>query len=253
MKNIVLTLQYDGTRYSGWQRQGNTDNTIETKVTRALAAVLECDEKTLELHGSGRTDAGVHAEGQVANVHIDTELEPAEIMKELNALLPEDIRVLRAEEKDGRFHSRLNAVEKTYIYRIDNGAARNVFMRKYAYYHSGTLDLDKMRRVAAVFTGEHDFKSFTDMKNKKKSTVRFISDIDIKKDGDLITIAYTGNGFLYHMVRLLTGTLIKCGEGELTVSEVQTLLDKKEKQPGMPLAPAQGLTLYSVGYYQTTD
>lgn len=248
MKNIALTLQYDGSRYSGWQRQGNTDNTIEYKLTRAIGHLFRIEENQIELHGSGRTDAGVHAEGQVANFHVETKLAPERIMAELNQILPEDIRVKKAEIKAPRFHSRLNAVRKTYVYRIDTGEARNVFLRKYAYYHPEKLSLEKMREGAALLIGKQDFRSFTDLKNKNKSTVRELSEIQITERDSIITIRFTGDGFLYHMVRLLTGVLIAAGEGKLSLDEIRDISDRKERPKSLFLAPAQGLTLWEVEY-----
>jgi tRNA pseudouridine38-40 synthase len=248
VKNIAFILQYDGSRYSGWQRQGNTRNTIEYKVTHGLEMLLPAPPDSLELHGSGRTDAGVHAMGQVANVHLDTELSPEALMAGLNRVLPEDIRVVQAEEKPERFHSRLSAVSKTYRYRIDTTAYGNVFLRKYSWHYPKQLDIQLMEQCAVVLLGKQDFRSFTDLKNKKKSTIRCISAIDIQEEQGMISISYTGDGFLYHMARLMTTALVLAGEGKLSCFDLQNMLDRKEKPKELFLAPAQGLTLMEVNY-----
>ncbi len=246
-KNIFIKIQYDGTRYSGWQRQGNTDNTIEAKISSVLSMMLGQDE-LIEIHGSGRTDAGVHAMGQVANFHVDTELSPEEIMSYLNKYLPEDIRVISAGEASSRFHSRLNAKKKTYVYKIDNGSKADVFMRKYTWHIQEKLDVPMMIELVNVFKGEQDFASFTDAKAGKKSTVRRIDDITISCNEDIISIEFTGNGFLYHMVRKLTAAFVEVGLSNKTVNEIKEALYKKDKNSFKFIAPAKGLMLKEVLY-----
>ena len=184
--NYKLILQYDGTKLNGWQKQGNTDNTIQGK----LEAILEkMYGEYVEIHGSGRTDAGVHALGQVANFHVPAgkqELYSSEKIKtELNEYLSKDIRVLKVESVDERFHARLTAAGKTYEYRIDNGEVANVFSRKHTMREENPLDLDAMREAANYFIGTHDFKTFCANKKMKKSTVRTITSIDIEKRMEL--------------------------------------------------------------------
>lgn len=246
-KNICIHIQYDGTAYSGWQRQGNTKNTIENKISVCLSRILNSDN-LIEIHGSGRTDAGVHAYCQVANFHIDTDMTPGIIMDYLNKYLPEDIRIIKAFYVDERFHSRLSAVRKKYIYRIDNSKKADVFMRKYAHHISDVLDVDKMKESAKLLVGTHDFMSFSDMKNSKKSTVRTIYDIDIKCNNNNIFIEYEGNGFLYHMVRKLTAAIIEIGLGNMTSEDISVIFEKKDRHAFKLLAPAKGLMLMSVGY-----
>ena len=201
MRNIRLRLQYEGTRYQGWQKQTSTDNTIQGKMETLLTKM--CGEP-IEISASGRTDAGVHARGQVANFHTESAMSVEEILEYCNRYLPEDIAVLSVEKVPDKFHSRLNAVQKTYLYRIEMGPKKDVFERKYCYGLGKQLSADRMKEAAACVLGEHDFKSFCGNKKMKKSTVRTISDITIEKEGTKLLIRYTGNGFLYHMVRILT-------------------------------------------------
>lgn len=246
-KNIFITLQYDGTRYSGWQRQGNTDNTIENKLSLVLQMMLESNEM-IEIHGSGRTDAGVHAMGQTANFHIDTDKNAYEILTYLNKYLPEDIKIISAKEVDLRFHARLLATGKKYIYVIDNSIKADVFTRKFSTYISEKLDIDKMRQAADVFVGKHDFINFCDMKNKKKSSVRIINSINILCENDIISIEFDGNGFLYHMVRRITAALIEVGLHRLDVDDLNGFLDGSNNKRFDTLAPAKGLVLKEVRY-----
>ena len=239
-RNICIILQYDGTRYSGWQRQGNTDNTIEGKLQNILCSMT--DGQNIEIHGSGRTDAGVHAVGQVANFHIDTDMTDEEVKAYFNKFLPSDIKVLTVNTVNDRFHSRLNAKE------IDNSDKADVFMGRYTWWYNRKLDIELMRKVADVFIGEHDFMSFSDMKNNKKSTVRTIYNIKITQKDDIISIEYTGNGFLYHMVRKLSAALVEVGSNNISIQQIIDILEKKDRQAFKLLAPAKGLTLMEVRY-----
>ena len=229
-KNIRILLQYDGTRYDGWQKQGNTQQTVQGK----LEAVLSClAGGPVEVHGSGRTDAGVHALGQVANFHLPlsvfcgSQTEAADMIRiknYLNEYLPEDIRVLVAEEARPRFHSRLNALSKTYIYRIETADKNDVFERKYRYGLGKEPDLEIMKRAASILVGTHDFRAFSSLKKTKKSTVRTINRIDIRRDGTQLEILLEGNGFLYNMVRIIVGTLLRVGRGFYTPEQVKEIL-----------------------------
>lgn len=243
--NYKLVLQYDGTKLNGWQKQGNTENTIQGK----LEAILErMYGESIEVHGSGRTDAGVHALGQVANFHAPATFSVEEIKVTLNEYLSKDIRVLCAEIVDERFHARLTAKGKTYEYRIDNGAVANVFTRKYTMREESPLDLEAMRKAAAFFLGTHDFKSFCANKKMKKSTVRTITSIVIEEYQGIVTIRYTGNGFLYNMVRILTGTLIEAGRRKRKPEEMKDILEALDRGAAGFTAPAQGLYLVQVEY-----
>lgn len=246
-KNIKIVLEYDGTRYDGWQKQGNTDNTIQGKIE---AILYKWSGEETEIHGSGRTDAGVHARGQVANFHIDAKVCPnAEAAFDyLNQYLPEDIRVLCAEEVPERFHSRLLAIRKTYSYSVDMAPKKSVFERKYVWGLGEHLDLTAMRKAAEYFLGEHDFKSFCSNKKMKKSTVRTIQSIVIEERGSRVVISYTGNGFLYNMVRILTGTLVEVGCGKRKPEEMPMILEALNREAAGMTAPPEGLFLESVEY-----
>lgn len=264
-RNIKIVLQYDGSRYDGWQKQGNTKNTIQGK----LEAVLEkLAGEPVEIHGSGRTDAGVHALGQVANFRleercleelVDKTLEKKEnggkassvsaaVMDYLNRYLPEDIAVISAMEVPERFHSRLNAVEKTYLYQIETAGRKNVFERKYIYGLGEELDLLAMKEAAKLLLGSHDFRAFSSAKRMKKSTVRELRKIEIHKEGSRVLLEFTGNGFLYNMVRILTGTLIEIGLHRRTVDSVRKALESQDRENAGFTAPAEGLMLKSVRY-----
>lgn len=243
--NYKLLLQYDGTKLNGWQKQGNTDNTVQGKLEAILKRAYGSD---IEVHGSGRTDAGVHALGQVANFHAPP-LYPAEkIRAVLNEYLSKDIRVLSVESADERFHARLSAKGKTYEYRIDNGKVANVFSRRYTMREEEPLDLTAMRKAVEYFKGTHDFKSFCANKRMKKSTVRTISAITIEAREGIVFIRYTGNGFLYNMVRILTGTLIEVGRGKRSLEDMQRILEAMDRGAAGFTAPAQGLFLINVTY-----
>lgn len=250
-----MILQYEGTRYQGWQKQASTDNTIQGKLETLLFKMT--GEKT-EVQGSGRTDAGVHALGQVANFHSDTSMSPSEIMEYMNFYLPEDIAVISLMEAPERFHSRLNAKGKTYCYRVINADVPHVFDRRYVHMAEAELDIGRMRKGAEYLLGSHDFKAFTSNKRSKKSTVRTIEDIRIekavstsmgmRKEEDEIRFFYSGNGFLYHMARIITGTLLEVGTHERKPEEVGQILKSGLRENAGELVPAKGLTLMEVRY-----
>lgn len=245
MRNIKITVAYDGTRYNGWQRQDNTDNTIQGKIETLLSRMTG---EEIEIHGSGRTDAGVHAHGQVFNFHTECRMTTEDIMEYMNEYLPMDIAVLKVENAEERFHSRLNVKRKTYCYRIWNSKIPNVFERKYSYYIPEELDVDPMKKAAEHLVGKHDFKSFCSNKRMKKSSVRVIDGITFEKDGGMLTIRYCGNGFLYNMVRILTGTLIEVGKGERDPEDMKRILESLDREQAGFTAPAQGLFLEHVEY-----
>ena len=247
MRNFKIIIQYEGTRYQGWQRQDSTGNTIQGKLEAILAKMTGLH--FVQVDGSGHTDAGVHALGQVANFKIDTKLPAAAVMDYINQYLPEDIGVIAIEEMPERFHSRLNAKGKTYCYRIWNEKLPCVFLRRYVYELPEPLDLDAMRTAAACLVGTHDFKAFTSNKKSRKSTIRTMDAILIDKEGSEVVITYSGDGFLYHMVRILTGTLIEAGLGQRDPASVKTLLEKDATRDlSGVLVPAKGLCLMEVRY-----
>jgi len=244
-KNIAVVLQYDGTHYSGWQKQGNTENTIQAKLEKILYRLCG---REIEVHGSGRTDAGVHAFGQTANFKIDTNKTPQELMEYINTHLPKDIAVIDVWEASPNFHSRLNAVKKTYRYRILTGNIPDVFSEKFLYIHNDKLNIEQMQKASTALIGVHDFKSFTDIRKSKKSTVRNIENIEITQNGNEIIIDLTGNGFLYHMARIIVGTLIEIGEVKTPAENISNILNSLSRDSAGPLAPAKGLMLMKVYY-----
>ena len=244
MRNIRLDICYDGTRYRGWQRLPGKDDTLQGKLETALSRILE---EPIEISGSGRTDAGVHARGQVANFHTESTMSAAEILANLRRYLPEDIGIYSCKDVSPRFHARLNAKEKTYRYRIWNSDAPCVFDRRYVAVMPETLDLEAMRAAADALVGEHDFSAFCGNPKFKKSTVRYIRSIDIRREGGEVVLEYTGNGFLHNMVRILTGTLVEVGRGERSADSIPALFGGKRADAGF-LAPAQGLCLMEVYY-----
>lgn len=246
MRNFRIILQYEGTKYQGWQKQESTDNTIQGKLENILSKM---SGTPVEVHGAGRTDAGVHAKGQVAHFKVDTDMSEKQIWQYLNRYLPEDIAVISLKESGERFHARLNAVGKVYQYRIVNSDIPHVFDRRYVHVVEKKLDLEKMRKAADILEGTHDFKAFTSTKKGKKSTVRTIESITIEKNNDEITLTYKGDGFLYHMVRILTGTLIEVGLSERSVESVSEALKSMDRKNAGILAPAKGLTLLEVLYH----
>lgn len=245
MKNIKFVLQYEGTRYDGWQKQGNTGNTIQGKLEAILSRM---DGREVEIHGSGRTDAGVHAHGQVANAKLESSKNVQEIKEYMNTYLPKDIVVVEAEEVSMRFHSRLLAVSKTYRYRIRTGKDRDVFSRNFVWHLGKTLDLFSMQKAAKELVGTHDFLAFSSMKKGKKSTVRTLTSIDIRQVGEEVYLTFNGNGFLYHMVRILTGTLVEIGLGQRNPEEIREIFESQDRKKAGQMAPAQGLALMSVQY-----
>ena len=244
-RTFRLTLCYEGTRYRGWQRQGNTDNTIQARLEALLSRLLE---QPVELAASGRTDAGVHARRQVCSFRAETDWDVVFMLTKLRAFLPEDIGAVSLEETAPRFHARLNCREKTYLYRVWNSEAPNVFERRFLYPYPAPLDLEAMRRAAARLSGEHDFTAFCSMKHMKKSAVRRLERIEIRREGDEVRLFFTGNGFLYNMVRILTGTLLEVGAGQRSEESVLTALSSLDREQAGFTAPAQGLTLWDVRY-----
>ncbi|MBP3702770.1 MAG: tRNA pseudouridine(38-40) synthase TruA [Lachnospiraceae bacterium] len=245
VRNFRIALQYDGTRYKGWQRQSGSDMTIQGKLEHILTKM--CGE-TVTIAGAGRTDAGVHAREQIANFHIKTEWQTEQIGEYINRYLPEDIRVTKVQEAGERFHSRLNVTGKTYRYVCLKKGSYDVFSRQYTLELSENVQVDKMRKAAAYLLGTHDFSSFCTKASKKKSTVRRIDEISITEDDKKIIFSYSGNGFLYNMVRIITGTLLEVGMGKRSPEDIPTILERKNRKSAGETAPAKGLILWKVYY-----
>lgn len=244
MRTYKLTIAYDGTRYQGWQRQKNTDNTIQGILEDAVSKVRGA---RTEIDGSGRTDAGVHARGQTANIVLPGKINEEEFTGQINGRLPDDIRVLRTEPVKNGFHARKSAVGKVYEYVIDTGERPDVFTRRFSWHFPQSLNLAAMREAAGYLTGTHEYAGYTDKKDEK-TTRRTIYDIMLSGQGGRVVITYEGTGFLYHMVRIITGTLVETGIGQRSPESVTEALRKKDRLLAGFLAPARGLFLKEVRY-----
>ncbi len=245
MSNYRLVIQYDGGRYRGWQRQEEEQDTIQRRIEKVIRRQYGMD---IRIQGAGRTDAGVHARGQVANFHMAGEVPVEEIRDKLNEYLPEDIRIMAVERAGDRFHSRLNATGKIYEYSLQKAGTWDVFGRRYSWQMNRELDVDRMREAIPFLLGKRDFRGFCARASKKKSTVRDLRRIDIREDEGKIVICFEGNGFLYHMVRILTGTLVEIGTGERAPESIQEILMTGERRLAGVTAPAAGLCLVEVQY-----
>lgn len=246
MRNIKLTIEYDGSRYSGWQRlgKGESDNTIEQKLLEVLQKMTG---EVIEINCGSRTEAGVHAYAQIANFKTNSGMKLYEIKNYCNRYLPMDIAVTQAEEVPERFHASLNAKSRTYLYRIAIGDAPSVFDRKYTYYSFDKPEVDLMREAAKQLYGKHEFKDFSSVK-KSKSTVREIYLIDIYQDADELQITIKANDFLHNMARMLVSTLLDIGLHKRSVQDIAKILDPALEISGSAPASAQGLFLQEVEY-----
>lgn len=244
MRNLRLDLCYDGTRYRGWQRQPGVENTIQGKLETALTRILE---EPIEVYGSGRTDAGVHARNQVASFHCESDMPADQILSQLRRYLPEDIGIYSCKDASPRFHARYNARKKTYCYRIWNSDEPCVFIRRFITVMPEKLDLKKMQEAGALLVGQHDYAAFCTLAKMKKSTNRQITEVNITRCGNEIDIVVTGTGFLRNMMRIITGTLIEVGRGDRSAESISYLFKSTRAEAGF-LAPPQGLCLQEVEY-----
>ena len=265
MSNFRLTIAYDGTRYDGWQRQQEkSEKTIQGKIEAILSKMAN---REVHIIGASRTDSGVHAHGQIANVHLEnteimahahtylkklsanssTAKERVVLKEYLNQYLPDDIEILQVAKVSEQFHSRFNSGAKSYRYRIALDDSKHIFERKYLYHYGENLDVRKMTAAAAYIVGEHDFQSFCG-KRMKKSSVRQIYDISFDKKAGILEITIKGSGFLYHMVRIMVGTLIEVGAKQRTPDSLEAILAARERAQAGFLAPAQGLHLLKIEY-----
>lgn len=240
-----LRVAYDGTNYSGWQAQPG-GNTIQQKLEAALTTLFS---NPIQLHGAGRTDAGVHARGQIASFHAAKQIEPRILVRALNANLPEDIRVMNAGAAAPKFHARFSARSKEYRYRIVNAPVMDPFLRGTALHCPHKLDVAAMRRAARVLVGKHDFAALSaNPQREVESTVRTIARATVTRDGSLITIVVRADGFLYRMVRSIVGALLRVGRGESSPEELGEYLRGRKRTHFVQTAPAHGLTLWKVWY-----
>lgn len=245
MRNLKMTIEYDGTRYKGWQKQKGDISTIQDKIEKVLSKMTGED---IQVIGCGRTDTGVHAENYIANFQTNSDFSVEMMLNYLYEFLPEDIVVKAMKDTSERFHARYNVKSKTYVYRINNNKYRNVFNRKYTYHIDENLDIKEMRNGAEFLIGTNDFQSFTSLKPKTKSTLRTINYINISEKDGMIEIEVNGNGFLWNMVRIIAGTLIEVGKGNLKPKDVERILNEKKRSESGPIAQAKGLTLKEVNY-----
>lgn len=244
MRNIKLTIEYDGREYNGWQKQPNKLN-IQGEIERAIQTVTG---KEVELIGSGRTDAGVHAFAQVANFQIDSEFPIEKMAIAINSQLKKSIRIQKAEEVAENFHSRYNCHKKTYAYIIDNSNQGSAIYRNLTFHVSQPLDVEAMQKAANYLVGEHDFSSFKSSGTSSKSSSRTIFAAQVIKEQERVVISLTGSGFLYNMVRIIAGTLVEIGMGEKAPEEMQIILEAKNRQMAGKTLPPHGLYLMQVEY-----
>ncbi len=244
MKRIKLTVAYDGTDYCGWQVQPN-GMTVEEILNRELSALTGEEVKVI---GASRTDAGVHAEGNVAVFDTETGIPAERIAYALNCRLPEDIVAVKSEEVPGDWHPRYQCSVKTYEYRILNREMPDPVCRRSTVHVSYPLNLGDMRTAAGYLKGEHDFKSFCSPHTEVKDTVRTVHSLEIEKEGDIITVRISGNGFLYNMVRIIVGTLINVGRGACPPEKVKEILEARDRRKAAATAPAKGLVLKYIRY-----
>ena len=244
MRNIKLTIEYDGKEFNGWQKQPNKLN-IQGEIERAIEHITG---EEVELNASGRTDAGVHALGQVANFKTNSNIPIEKFPIALNTNLKKSIRILNAEEVDERFHSRLSCKQKTYRYVINNSEYGTAIYRNMEFCFPQKLDVEAMKKAAKYFEGEHDFKAFKASGTSSKSSVRTIFKAEVKKQGERIYIELTGNGFLYNMVRIISGTLLEVGLGKIKTEQIQEIIESKDRLKAGKTLPPQGLFLIAVNY-----
>jgi len=249
MKNIKITIEYDGSRYCGWQMQKN-EVTIQQKLEEALERL--CGEK-IQVIGSGRTDSGVHARGQVANFTTKSSIPPERFSYALNSLLPRDIRIIDSKEVSMDFHARFSAVAKTYRYSIVNNRSGTAIGWQYYHHVPMALDFKAMEQAIRYFIGTHDFTAFMAAGSPVKSTVRTIYHAEMLKEQDIINFFFTGNGFLYNMVRIMAGTLIDVGKGKIKPDSIPDILASGDRVQAGHTAPPHGLTLEKVYYESIPD
>jgi tRNA pseudouridine38-40 synthase len=248
--NFKLTIQYDGTDFHGWQMQGEL-RTVQGELTRALTLI---DSRDVIVHGSGRTDAGVHAKGQVASVQVEREITPEKLRAAINGNVAKDLRIMEAEIASDDFHARYSALEKTYLYRVINGPAMSPFWLRYAHHEARPLDLESMNACAALFPGTHEWTAFSAAQSDSESRIRTITQLEVSGRADecsgepMVEIRASADGFLRYMVRSIAGTLLAVGRGEMDKQQIERAIDQGDRSLAGATAPACGLTLLSVRY-----
>ena len=244
MRTLKITLTYDGTRFVGWQRQAAGES-IQGLLEDALARL---EGAPVTVHGAGRTDAGVHALGQVASARVTVTHDPSTLIRALNAHLPDEVRVIAVEDTDERFHARFSASAKTYRYQIRNTSVADPFDRAFVWHLPEPLSFDAMARAAALFVGTHDFIAFRSVGSEIASSIRTVTRSAWHQQGGLLTYEISGNGFLRHMVRAIVGTLVEIGRGWRQPDEISSLLAGGTRADAGATAPPHGLFLVSVDY-----
>lgn len=244
MKNIKLTIEYDGTNYYGWQKQKDK-KTIQGEIENALFLLTK---ENIDITGSSRTDAGVHAKGFVANFKTNSTIPANKFREAINVKLPDDIVILKSEEVDEAFHSRYNAKGKTYEYYILNSDVPSALMRNTTYHYKYNLDVSLMKKAANAFIGTHDFEGFKSQGSSVKGSIRTIFDLNVEKEGEIIKISVKGDGFLYNMVRIIVGTLISVGRGKINYKDMPEIISSKNRKLAGDCVPPTGLVLKEVYY-----
>jgi tRNA pseudouridine38-40 synthase len=244
MANFKITLSYDGTRYSGFQLQENA-NTIQAEVEKALAIIYG---RPIRISGAGRTDSGVHAKGQVFSFHADGRVPAKSLPSALKGLLPRDIVAWQGEAVGEGFHARFSPSRKVYCYTVDNAPFPDVFLRRFAYHFPTPLNLEAMGQAALYLVGEHDFSAFRAASSDTRGSVRKLEDLSVSSEGNLIRLVFRADGFLYKMVRIMVGTLLKVGEGKIEPEKIPNILALCSRDQAGPTAPPHGLCLEQVIY-----
>ena len=248
--NFKLTIQYDGTDFHGWQMQGEL-RTVQGELSRALSQI---EGRDVVVHGSGRTDAGVHAEGQVASVDLQKQLTPEKLRAAINGNVGKDVRVMDAKVVTPDFHARYSALEKTYLYRLLNGPVISPFWLRYAHHEARALDLERMRQSAALFMGTHDWTAFSSAQSDSETKTRTITCLNINRRWDeragcsIVEMTMSADGFLRYMVRSIAGSLLAAGRGEMDAELIERAINEGDRSLAGATAPACGLTLLSVRY-----
>ncbi|TCQ01607.1 tRNA pseudouridine38-40 synthase [Serpentinicella alkaliphila] len=240
----MIEIEYDGTNYSGWQIQPNA-RSVQEEIMKALKKITN---EEIKLNAAGRTDAGVHAKGQVANFYLNASIPTNRIVPALNSNLAQDITVLNAKEVPLDFHARYSAESKKYLYNIYNSSTRSSLFRNYSYHVTNKLSISKMENAAKKLIGTHDFKAFMSSGSSVQDTVRTIYTIKIDKHNNNICLSFHGNGFLYNMVRIIVGTLVEIGTDKRPIEDIEQILLSKDRRKAGHTAPPQGLILEKVYY-----
>lgn len=247
--NFKLTIQYDGTDFHGWQMQGEL-RTVQGELARALALI---DGREVTVHGSGRTDAGVHAQAQVASVQVERDITPEKLRAAINGNVAKDLRIMEAQFAGDEFHARYSALAKTYLYRVVNGPVMSPFWLRYAHHEARQLDLERMNECAGLFLGTHNWTAFSAAQSDGENRTRTISHLEVSERSDdrsspMIEIVASANGFLRYMMRSIAGTLLAVGRGEIDQKHIKAAIDQGDRSLAGATAPACGLTLLSVRY-----